>query len=572
MLCLIPVLALAAPQSASDRAEPAYRTSITQRPGGTQLALGTQRATEPTPEMAALQAELKTVIATGDVDRIKAVENRVQALILSTQAPQDVRVTAEPVLEPPQGMTGLGTDVTIAGGTVNGTAADYTMDGKMYAAAGLPDSTVRVWRSTDFGATWGYLCGVSPSPHALYPRISLVVGTGDSNQIFIFLIHPIDNGDVYQARFDTNGANLQWRPVQTGPDTITDIAFCRDFYHYYYVYGTACNSANPMALNTSILRTVDYGMTWAKTDSWGYCAQPSYQSGAGTWEYYAAQIPNTPGSIAVLFNTNYGDPSFWRETDLYPDAYTIEEPVVTPAFTTPETSATTWLAYHHYNASGNPFSIMTAYSLDGGVSFSTPAAIASDSGAGDVWPDLKSYHSVGNTYINLSYISLYNNYRRVFRRFAEASTPGVWSDTLRINSDQALRLHEEKPLLVYAPGAPGSGAGCVFVHFTAPGDFVWNSPWNTSGVADSPRPAPTAGFALKPNPAVRAASFTWGGTALRAAVYDLNGKLVRRFDRPAGNSLVWDLTDARGRAVSRGVYLVRMTTRQGTNAQTLVVR
>jgi hypothetical protein len=131
---------------------------------------------------------------------------------------------------------------------------------------------------------------------------------------------------------------------------------------------------------------------------------------------------------------------------------------------------------------------MTAYTQDGGVTFSTPAPISTEAGAGDFWPDLKPYRSPGNDYMNISYINLTgSDIRRLYRRYCQASDPGNWSDTTRVTSKEPLRSHELKPLLLYSAGGPGSGGGCVFVSYASSDSMFWNAPWQT-GVAEPVAP------------------------------------------------------------------------------------
>jgi hypothetical protein len=66
--------------------------------------------------------------------------------------------------------------------------------------------------------------------------------------------------------------------------------------------------------------------------------------------------------------------------------------------------------------------------------------------------------------------------------------------------------------------------------------------------------------------------FPFAAGIIANSAHDVKAVCVGGSDRPAGSSLAWNLTDARGQAVSPGVYIVRLTTAQGTTAQTLVVK
>jgi hypothetical protein len=454
---------------------------------GSPVTLGPLSPIEQTPEMRALRSELARADASGDHSAIKAVEDRIQALYLASQPPSGEPAEAEPV--PARcGVTDYGLDALVSDRVATSIAADYTMDGTMYAAAATLDSTAMVYRSTDHGVTWSALCGAQNSPLARYNKVGLVVTGGDSARIFLFFLHPGGDGDVYVARFNLDGTGFMATSVLTGADSIGDFAFCADNDNHYYLYGCAYNTSRTTGTNSSILRSTDYGVTWAVTRNFNHMNQVSYQNGAGIWQYLssAVRLAGYQGRMNVLTNHSYGDPARWSETSVQPDTFYIEEPVFCPAFTTPETSATAWLAYHHLDTATSTYSVMTAYTQDGGATFSTPAALDKQSGAGDVWPDLKPYRSLGNDYMNISYISLLSGVRRLYRRFSQAPNPGVWSETTRVTGKEAYRSHELKPLLLYSPGG-GSGGGCVFVDYSDMSRMYWNAPWQT-GVAEPVAP------------------------------------------------------------------------------------
>ena len=484
---LLATLALAV-TATSDVAAPAPEPAISAT--GSPVTLGPLNPIEQTPEMRALRSELARADASGDNSAIKAVEDRIQALYLASQPPNGDPAEAEPV--PARcGVADYGLDALVSAQVATNFAADYTMDGTMYAAAATLDSSALVYRSTDHGVTWDYLCGVYNTTRVIYNKVGLVVTGGDSARIFLFFLHPGNGGDVYLARFNLDGTGFTFVPVLVGAaDSVGDFAFCADNDNHYYLYGCAYSTLRTTGTNSAILRSTDYGVTWATTASFSHINQASYQNGAGSWQYFstAVRLDGYAGKINLLTNHSYGDPARWNEHDIRPDTFFIEEPVFCPAFTTPETSATAWLAYHHQDSGTTEYSVRTAYTQDGGVTFSTPVALSRDPGASDFWPDLKPYRAPGNNYMNISYISLSSSdIRRLYRRFANGADPGVWSDTTRVTSKEAFRDHLLKPLLLYSPGGPGSGGGCVFAAYADKDSMFWNAPWQT-GVAEPAAP------------------------------------------------------------------------------------
>jgi hypothetical protein len=113
------------------------------------------------------------------------------------------------------------------------------------------------------------------------------------------------------------------------------------------------------------------------------------------------------------------------------------------------------------------------------LSWSDELYLAGSADADEGYPDLRNYTSPGNQYINASYISEVGPDRRVYRRFAHAANPTIWSDTLRITDGNAGTGSEVRPRLCYTPGGPFSGAGCVFVGSGLNG-LWWNAPYPSS--------------------------------------------------------------------------------------------
>lgn len=81
-------------------------------------------------------------------------------------------------------------------------------------------------------------------------------------------------------------------------------------------------------------------------------------------------------------------------------------------------------------------------------------------------------------------------------------------------------------------------------------------------------------WSVGPNPFHgRVALAASGGGALRRIdVFDISGRRVRSFDGPFHDPVAWDGTDAEGRALSTGVFLVRATSVSGSAETRRVIR
>ncbi len=441
-------------------------------------------------EIAPLQAQARACLDRGDYAGAKVFENQVQSIIYrrQPQPPVDLTVSEAP---PPSGLD-AGPDVPIVSGATNAFAADYETDGTMYAAAAQPDSTIRVYKSTNHGTSWAYLCGATISPKARYTELGMVVGIGDSNFIHVMCVHPNGNGDVYQLRWNHDGTGVQLFGVWVGPDTITDFSFARDNISPYYMY--ACVNEPLHAVgeqNTWMLRSTGFGKDWAVTDSFYNGLVPSVQTGAGSWVYLSLlpQVPQGKGQINLLWNKTYGTGT-WDERNPKPDTFLIETAVFTPAFTTPESLAVAWVAYHHLGTTtGTSYDLLAMHSTDGCKTWNSgsPTRVSASKDM-EIWPDMKNYRSVGNTYVNLSFIkneAVSITKRRVYRAWASAAAPTAWHGYLLMSDSQPFRAANAIPQLVYSPGASWTGAGVVYQRYSTQ-YLVWAPPAGAAQVsADS---------------------------------------------------------------------------------------
>lgn len=261
---------------------------------------------------------------------------------------------------------------------------------------------------------------------------------------------------------------------------------CRDNVSPYFLYALAneyLHSAGEQ--NAYMLRSAGFGKDWAVTDSFANTMQPSIQAGAGSWIYLSIvpQVPAGQGQLNLLWNKSFGAPHQWFERNPKPDTFRIEEPVMTPAYTLPESLAVTWAAYHHYDPV-NSYDLLALHSTNGCQNWSSPTTVAGSADM-EVWPDLKNYRSTGNLYVNLSY-TLYDvstGDRQLYRTWTNAASPTLWRGHTLMSDSQPWRSHELKPLLVYSPGSSWSGAGCVFFYYSQT-KLVWSAP--VPGPAVSP--------------------------------------------------------------------------------------
>jgi hypothetical protein len=347
---------------------------------------------------------------------------------------------------------------------------------------------------------------------------------------------------------------------------------CRDYVYPYYLYICAGDEDNTQELDDFMLRSTDFAKNWTTTNTFRFVSWGSYQAGAGSYLYLAGYPGFSParGRVNLLVNRFFGVPDSWHERQVQYDTFEVADPVMAPSFVTPPQNAVIWVVYAHNYLNSGDWDIMYAYSTDAGNSWSSSYYLASRTDRYERYPDLKNYTSVGNEYVNASYVSE-ATYRYVYRHWAAQSDPVNWSDTLRINSNSAGTGREIKPLLVYSPGAPATGAGCVFVGQGLRG-LYWNAPWMVGIQGENAALSVNkSGFEVLPNPVTNHTTFFWSGNASRLTVYDASGRQVWYCNNPT-SGVQWNRTDLSGKRVSAGVYFAQLTRANGISKSTLVVK
>jgi hypothetical protein len=512
-------------------------------------AVGPVSSPETDPHILAIRAQQSEALARGDRAELKRLEGEVQAIYLLQQQPASLssgltvrRAAVQPALRRRDGA-----DAVIDEGRFIATAADYTMDGNIYVAAfHTDDSTTRVYRSTDHGSSWVTLLAIamsSPGGRLAIPRLGLCVGEGDSAFIHVFCVVPEPYQSLVLARVEMDGSDFTSYSVWTGSDTVTDMAVCRDYNGSdYWLYAVAVNGERLGARNAWYLRSTDYGKNWAVTDTGSSVVHPHNSFGAGSWLYHVLEGPDAyaKGEVRLFHNTMYGASGEWHGQTLQPDTFSVRDPVIAPAFALPESTAAVWTLFSHdYQGTGD-WDMLYAWSTNGGRNWVDFGYLSSDLNVAERFADLRNYTSLGNTYMNGSYIWELDTERFVFRHYSNSPDPGNWSDTARINANAAGTGRAVRPLLVYSPGAPGTGAGCVFVGVGLY-NLYFNSPWLTAlAEAGSPQ--------LEPGPRALLCrgALEWPGSS-PARLFDAAGRPVARV-LPGPNDL---------RLLPAGVYHVR---------------
>ncbi len=451
-----------------------------------------KRGRTPHPRVAALVAERNAAAAAGNIELALDIECRIQAVYQELHplesANHQYQVLPGPGALPP----GYDPDVVVDTFRFLATAADYELGGPMWATAFSQQDTVAwIYVSEDHGETWRRDVGYSTNPRQTLTPLGCVVGEGESLFVYCFFIDPNGpGGDLMLSRWDPRARTMLFRSVLAGPDTVTDFAVCRDYKGPdYWLYAMATNELGPHdAVNDHILRSTDFGLTWALLWDMRYIQNPHVSAGTGPRMFSSFERgPEEPGAYDVMGSDWYWSPdsSVWG-TWFAPDTFEVHDVVVAPSFTEPADSATLWVLCAYNRGNSGDWNIKYHWCPD--IVFppdwSDTIVLAGDPGYDERFPDIRNYTFVGNAWMNVCYITEGPHFRAVQRRHVNAATPTQWSDPLTLNTTSAGTGSDVKPKLCYSPGAPGTGAGAVFTGEGLMG-LYWNAPWHTGMVEES---------------------------------------------------------------------------------------
>jgi len=540
--------------------------------GPAQPSVQTNQNRTTDPRILSIRDQQAALRARGDIAGARELERGIQAIQIEKTGVQPL-VTPVPVTEPPDFHGSFNPDQQIWGGDlITSYACDYEQDatGTMWVSFGRAlDSNVYVYKSIDHGASWLYVAGMYWNPRHVPGKLQMAVGEGVGyDYIYVWELHPANDGDVMLARWNHDGTGLTGWGVLAGADTVTDYAAGRDFSgSNYWLYAKTYNglqSGNaPMGTR---VRSTDGGPTWAVMDTIRNGAKPSFSFGSSYLSHLSA-VPQPQvfkGYVQTILDTSWWSPGNWYAVDFHPDTFAVFDAAIASDFNTDVHGAVVWLVYSHQYEGTSDWDVLYTYSTDAGNTWATYDYLAGSSSDVEAYVDLKNYTSDDNTYINASYVVTGTS--TGYLTYAEASTPGNWASPTAINQSIPIGWSSvQKPSIIYSPNGPGSGGGLIFLNAT-PDAIYFNSPW-FAGVAEPPAPGRSAS-ALKVMPTVSAGPvrLSWVGKATRLTVTDVAGRVVRDFVAPAGSSLVWD-----GK-VSAGTYFVRLVTPQGATTQSVVIQ
>lgn len=539
-----------------------------------------------TPELSAMAKDFEAAIAKRDFPNAKIID-RQMSKIRESLIPKRELTPAE-FGNPQAGRVEegslpflWGSDVPIYTDNIWGFGASGDTNGTMWAAIGLrPESTIHIFRSTDHGLTWDYVFWLTHGSD--FRKIEVVVGSGDSNYVYVFYIRRVADGDLWCVKLKTDLSAWSSYPVAVGPDTIDDFSVSLDYDNWYYLYCIYSNE-HRTGDNGRITRSVDMGVTWETPISWWNAGDPCIAYGSGATIHCCWQYSYTQTRIDYQNNRSYGNPAEWTGYDSITASHgdTVLSPVITQSNTVPDTEAVVWCLYtHNYNNIGD-WDVDYGYNAHGG----TPEQWnrgnhLSWTTQGEWFPDIRHYFVRPNTYVNACYNlggTGTSDSTVIYWQYANASDPTNWSTPVKVNDQRVTTLTDgANPKIIYSPYSPGTGSGVVFSYF-GPTGLYFDAGW--VGIQEqSPKPKLSATMESKPNPFRNHTLVKYTvpkPSKVEIKIFDISGRevktLVNKESPPGASSISWDGTNNAGKKQVAGVYLLKMKVNNSESVEKLIL-
>lgn len=470
-----------------------------------------------------------------------------------------------------------GRDILIDTSYIYDYDADYDEEtGWMWiVVAPFTDSVIRLYRSTDHGLNWARVYTFYHTPRSFYEKVGLVVGRGDSNYVYIFVRHSINNGDIYLFRVKFDLSAWTHYAVATGADTINDFSVCRDYRSNYGLYCVHANEERAGA-NSKLLRSFTFGRTWDSQGGYDVC-DPHISFGATRFLNVTARRYNA-NEVFYQCNRSYGASGYWDPLiSVSFDTFNHYNPKVASAFTTPDSLATTWVLYEHdWRNTGDMDIWYAVRSHAWGDTWQRTYGFSVSSWFDEWAPDIKHYKSLGNIWVNATHLAVdsgYDDSSNVYRQWSDANNPTTWQGRIRVNDSATWAgywfVGTGGPKIIYSPGAPTSGGGVLYCRaglFFIPYGLYFDAPWLT-GLAE--RKEGKLPMRIAANPAKGKLRLYPSPETKDIRIYDATGKLIKSFPNPKG-SILWNGRDEKGKMVSSGIYIIKVNTQEGEAAEKLL--
>jgi hypothetical protein len=474
-----------------------------------------------------------------------------------------------------------GNDVTVATGIVsNGISVDYDVSGYLYAVRcstymGTENAHVHVYKSTDEGATWSWLCGFYASGGAFtfsYPVI--VTGTaGTPDKLYIFYLSSPSNGSIGMARYTVDGDYEGFFNVKSDSDTITYFSACGNFgigSHLMVAYQKENNGHGVYTISSS-----DYGETWNNKVSIGEGAHPDIVYGREGWVYLMREvIGGSDTDVRFGRSSHYGDPGTWRDFEsLTSDTYDDNYPKVAALHTLPDSTPYVWVAYNHDFANSGNMDLRYSYSTNGGEDWSNNHILANELDYNEMACDLWVGRHQSLVYVNICYlasrgVSYYQRWYDIYWGYCNTAAPSTWNSVQIINDSWGALDYDGRTVCQGTyPNSSQYYSGVLFAGHTLDynyrGLYFDHRMWTDVEDDEAEEKVPERFSLLDnyPNPFNPETKISYSivhPCHVRLAIFNVLGQRIRilvdQYQSIGSKQVVWDGKDENGNEVASGIY------------------
>jgi hypothetical protein len=248
-------------------------------------------------------------------------------------------------------------------------------------------------------------------------------------------------------------------------------------YDVYVAWEYEENSVYHIAVYGSITN----GSSWSRLFEDSPYLMPSIDVGPEGNIYLAAMRDNDANDIGVFQSSDSGaNWSLFKQLTLGIGSQMHTAPDV--AVSTDPSFPAVWVAYDFRFQDpvwGPSSDLRFAYSPDAGATWHTHNALSLDVGVDEWMADLEGYRASPNRWVNIAYNSdPYSSTgypRQIIWRYTSGGLPTYWHTRRIVNDHNGVAPYAIGPLVLYSPGAAGSGSGVVyggegkqFIYFSAP--------------------------------------------------------------------------------------------------------
>jgi hypothetical protein len=464
----------------------------------------------------------------------------------------------------------------------NSFAVDYDSSGNLFAAVGLADSTMHIFRSTDLGVTWTDEMTVTTGVPELQTQLDLVVSDdGDSTLLNLFYLYP-GSGTLVDVKIDyTAWSTIGWTILE---DTVNSYWVVQD--HYWgidYFLHTVYARYDTLYYTWSD----DRGSTWYPPVEIGIgfggpCIAYGGYSGEGNLYVSALWLPSEDTtSLWARKSTDYGSTwSMWQL--LYSGGLdnndVLEAVLASTHATVPSSQTVHALMSVNYHNSGD-YNLWVRASTDGGAVWSSRPGIAFDSAKTEHLASIGVFRAEDDSTFCCAYYMVDTASGAADSLMYVMTTTDDWeADKPGYSVNDSAYAPGLRPQIAFAggglPGIAYAGSDGRNVYY----DNIW---FVGAQEGVEPRAARKAAMELSqnyPNPFTSRTSITYAlphGCRVSLHVYDAAGRLVRTlFDglqSDQTHSAVWDGLDMWGGQAPAGVYIYRLRTDNGSLSRKLVL-